>query len=498
MRPLRLRTATILCVLTLPVFGRNVHAEHNNCDVVQVGRIPDVIFPSGRPSCVRISNALIKKYGVSSNGLAGNDGIGARVLTGYPHVQIGGCNPSNQSYVSDISESNSSGKIYWGTDYIVLSSDGTAGSGTIELYSYDNGGPAEQNLDTPRNYWNYPIGYFSYFVTNSITDNAFTQTAASSNMGSRGNSTIISNPVIDGQATMTLTVTPVFNYAATGGVFNNHPIAAIYGYDTGNEWSIVNSDGGAMPEGAAFNVEFAPANPDNVFTTGNSSMYSETINTNPQVYTYPAFPDNPTLNLSTIIDYNNGGLLFPTSRDGLDPHPNGVLQFFGPSWAIANSDVSSMVASNFSVLTVGWPDLAGYIFNQSGGTGVSGNSMFFQRFSSSGLADPVASTHLFVAPVLAASNYLPSPLGVWWDGSEWAAFREDAQDMPASASINVYAHRPAFLASAVSSAFIPSPAKGDANGDRLSDFIMVGGPSEPDHRDRARAVQWRRHCRYER
>jgi hypothetical protein len=103
--------------------------------------------------------------------------------------------------------------------------------------------------------------------------------------------------------------------------------------------------------------------------------------------------------------------------------------------------------------------------------------MYFQTFSSSGLANPVALTHIFVAPQRVAS--LPSPLGVWWDGNEWAAFREDMQALPSNASINVYAHRPAFIASPVSPAFIPSPAKGDTNGDRLADFIMVGGPSNP-------------------
>ena len=475
MRLLTPRTAVTLCTLGISLSAGRVYALCDSNDIVQIGRLPDVIFPAGQASCAYFSGALIKVYGVTPNAFDSNCGTGARVLTGYPHIQIANgsgtrpfCSAYNQSTTPNELNEADDQHVIWGQNYLQLYSDGTPGSGTIELYAYNSGTGNQTNSDSTRNLDNYPIGYFSYFVTNDVTDDVFTQTATTGvNMGSRGNSTIIYNPALNGQPNMALNVSQVWNYGNAGGVYNNHPIAAIYGYDDPSYWSIVNSDGGAMAPGAEFNVEFVPQNPDNTFATYASSNTAESTNANSQVYSFGF--DSP-ITVRTIMDYNSGALLFPTSLDGLDPNPNGV-HFVTPTWALANANLASMIGSNFSALMIGWADPAAYIFNQSGGTGIEGDdSMYLQTFP--GYVTPVALTHIFVAPQMAQSNSLPSPLGVWWSGNEsggtWAAFREDTQVMPSSASINVYAHRPAFIA---------SPKKGDTNGDRLSDFIMVGGTS---------------------
>jgi hypothetical protein len=475
MRLLKRRTAVSFCILAIPLSGRALHAECSTEDVVEIGRLPDVIFPPGQPSCVVISPALIGSHAVPS-GLEGNCGTFVQVLNGDSHRQVANpgsslgsvkCRPFNNLSAGEFDEVVGNGQYTWSSGYLEIYSDGTPGFGTIEFGSNDSTAQDTGNLNGAP----YPIGFLNYFVTNSITDNAFTQTATTGNMGPQGNTTIISNPVLNGQPGMALNVTQVWNYGGgecppgssncgfNGGacntlncIYNNHPIAVIYGYDQPGYWSIVNSDGGGMPVGAAFNVEFAPETSYNLFTTYTTSAYDSYA--------------------STIMDYNSGALIFPTSRDGWDPYPNGVefLQDVN-EWAITNTADQGMVASSFSTLMIGSLDPAAYIFNQSASS-ISGASMFFNRFSGLGLADPVALTHIFVAPQTSASNELPSPLGVWWDGTEWAAFREDVQAMPSTASINVYAHRPAFIAAPLIRGR-PSATKGDTNGDHISDFTMI-------------------------
>jgi sortase A len=67
------------------------------------------------------------------------------------------------------------------------------------------------------------------------------------------NSTYLDDPIINGKPGAILSVTQNWNPGGGGGTYNDHPVEARY--DTGrHQWAIYNTDGSAMPDGAAFNV----------------------------------------------------------------------------------------------------------------------------------------------------------------------------------------------------------------------------------------------------
>ena len=69
--------------------------------------------------------------------------------------------------------------------------------------------------------------------------------------------TLIDHPLLNGNSSATLIVTP--NWASLGGVYNNNPIGVSYDI-INNKWRIVNTNGAAMPENAVFNVHIAATN----------------------------------------------------------------------------------------------------------------------------------------------------------------------------------------------------------------------------------------------
>jgi hypothetical protein len=67
------------------------------------------------------------------------------------------------------------------------------------------------------------------------------------------NSTYLDDPLVNGEPEAILSVTQNWNPGGGGGTYNDHPVAVRY--NAGREkWAIYNTDGSAMPEGAAFNV----------------------------------------------------------------------------------------------------------------------------------------------------------------------------------------------------------------------------------------------------
>ncbi len=80
--------------------------------------------------------------------------------------------------------------------------------------------------------------------------NAFVHTATPGN--SVGFSTIIDHPLINGHPDAQLIVTQNWNPGGEGGVYNDRPVGVAF--TATGRWSVINEDGGDMPEGASFNV----------------------------------------------------------------------------------------------------------------------------------------------------------------------------------------------------------------------------------------------------
>ncbi|HEV2092138.1 MAG TPA: hypothetical protein VGR18_03120 [Rubrobacter sp.] len=75
-----------------------------------------------------------------------------------------------------------------------------------------------------------------------------------------GNATYIDNPLLDGEPDAGVSVTLNWNPGGGNGVYNDHPVGALYDGDV-EKWFVYNEDDARVPEGAAFNVAVSGAEP---------------------------------------------------------------------------------------------------------------------------------------------------------------------------------------------------------------------------------------------
>ena len=68
-----------------------------------------------------------------------------------------------------------------------------------------------------------------------------------------GNATYLDNPLTNGEPDAEVSVTQNWNPGGGDGVYNDHPVGALYDKDV-EKWFVYNEDDARVPEGAAFNV----------------------------------------------------------------------------------------------------------------------------------------------------------------------------------------------------------------------------------------------------
>ena len=68
-----------------------------------------------------------------------------------------------------------------------------------------------------------------------------------------GNYTYLDNRLTNGEPEAVLSVTQNWNPGGGRGVYNDHPVGAVYDADV-KSWAIYNRDGASIPKGAAFNI----------------------------------------------------------------------------------------------------------------------------------------------------------------------------------------------------------------------------------------------------
>jgi len=68
-----------------------------------------------------------------------------------------------------------------------------------------------------------------------------------------GNYTYLDDQLTNGEPDAVLSVTQNWNPGGGRGIYNNHPVGAIYDAQV-EKWAIYNRDGASMPKGAAFNI----------------------------------------------------------------------------------------------------------------------------------------------------------------------------------------------------------------------------------------------------
>jgi hypothetical protein len=92
------------------------------------------------------------------------------------------------------------------------------------------------------------------FVLLGPTDDTFVHHATADTLSPDGTWTRISHPALDGNPDALLQVTQNWN-ADDAGVYNDHPIAAMYDF-AAEQWAILQQDEALVPVGASFNVWF--------------------------------------------------------------------------------------------------------------------------------------------------------------------------------------------------------------------------------------------------
>jgi hypothetical protein len=432
--------------------------------LVQVGRLPDVILPAGRAVCVNLPPALLKVKAIAAAG--GNCGLCVRVRSGSPHVGVlndartaQNCVPGTPFTPRELLNATINVETVRHNNLgFAIYSDGTPGSGTIEITTRADG--EGSTCDPASSPAPYAIGTFNYFVTSAaVTDNAFTHVVSVANnpVPSR---TVLTHPLLDGQGGVRPIVMSVWNHGSNPGVDNNHPVGLAFGIDVWDRWSIVALDGGALPMGAQFNVEVAPHSDSEEFAA-------------PPV---PAY--RRAMTISSFMNHNAQALLFPVGGGNLANGPSSVGSYFSTgsnSWVLSNMNAGQIPDyANFFVRFIGAPGT--FLSSLAQRVQADSSNTFWETVV---LGNPLglnALSRIFVSPIWAPGTgpgpfppdgaQVSTPLGVWWTGSQWALWRQDWQAVPEGAKFNAYWHRPAIVA---------DPTPGDSTADRLADITLVGG-----------------------
>jgi hypothetical protein len=471
---------TVGSLVMLVAAGRaSADGDCSDNRLVQVGRLPDVIFPAGKATCVVIPPELLKVKAIADTS-EGNCGLCVHVRTGSPHIGVNRGGAIKQNCVAARFATDSDGNAvatggeltstvgvietirHYNAGFTIFS-DGTPGSGTIEISSRD-GNSFHNHCDPNRVYPPFPdgghgayvIGTFNYYVTAAaVTDTAFTHVVSTANSPVPSH-TVISHPFLDGQPSAQPIAMSVWNYGDNAAVDNNHAIGMQYGVDVANQWSIVNLDGGALQLGAQFNVEVAPSSDTGAFVAPPIPAYRRSMR------------------VPSIMDHDAQALLFPTGGGSLPNGASSVGSYFNAAagWSIWNMTGTQMPdGANFLVRFISSPSQ--YLFAQrvqATSSNTSYESLYLDN--STGMNQ---SSRLFVSPIYApgpASPYGPdgpsvyAPLGLWWTGTNWALWRQDWQNIPLGAAFNAYWHQPAIVA---------GPTPGDGNADRFADLLLIGG-----------------------
>jgi len=404
------------------------------------GQIPDFTFTSGVPMTISYSPLYVS--------FAPNDGyscgIVARSLTPGVSVQWSyGC-PGGVCPIAPTGEWAEVGDAY-ATPYgevaqklpIALIFDGTAPvgtQGTIEIAVRDN----DSGFETQA-----VIGIGNIYVESATPRTTWFNTGSSAANVS-GNRMILDHPYLNGNPGANLFITHVRNpQGSLFGAFWNHPTAVSYDGAL-QRWTIVNTDGAAMPTGLGFGVRYDPA---------------------AWLYCTPGVPGAyPHITILDAAAYKNPwATILVTPIDGAARTP--ALTYQAPYWKIVYSDNSAIPGSTcFNVKIFGFSqyrddplygELSGFSATSLdwgtgmdvGGNGSGHTSGAFRSMLFTWALDRPADFLLVtknLSPPGATRSFDSSIIGVsapgrFTVGGRWAVMNEDGSAMPVDRTFNVWA-----------------------------------------------------------
>jgi len=292
----------------------------------------------------------------------------------------------------------------------------------------DHGAPpsvSAQKLEPPRAPESQPLDSLTLNIPPASSLGVqFVHVATAAN--SVWDTTLIDNPLTNGNPNAIILVTPNWNPGNVVGTPDDRPIGVFYN-GTRAQWGIYNEDGAAMPPGAAFNVIIPTAGAFvHTATAGNKNgshtfIYNALTNFNPNVILLVTPNRNPgggssgtNANFPIGVDYNNSG----------------------NDWAIFSQDGSLMplnASFNVFALTAG----AGVFVQTATSVNMGGGATIIDNPLTNGHPNAI----VFVTPNLTPNGVLGTldnhPIAAFYDGSQWAIINQGITDVPVGASFNV-------------------------------------------------------------
>jgi hypothetical protein len=245
----------------------------------------------------------------------------------------------------------------------------------------------------------------------------FVHVATAANIS--GAATSIDHPLLNNDPNAVIIATPNWNPGGGSGVYNDHPIAAVY---FSPKWLIVNQDIASMPAYAAFNVLVPKAGP-------NAFVHTATVTNTFHNYT---LIDNP------LTNGKPNAKILVTPGDTTNSHPIGVW-YNGTKWGIFNQDSANMPTGTFFNVFVIPETYAGGFVHQATAANISGNYTVIDHPLINGNPNAI----VFVTPNWNPGNvggtYNNHNIGIWYSSSQqkWAIFNQDLAAMPVNAAFNV-------------------------------------------------------------
>jgi predicted heme/steroid binding protein len=261
---------------------------------------------------------------------------------------------------------------------------------------------------------------FLFHVVSFSQGTKFTHVATASNIFF--DYTIIDNAALNGNPNAVFFVTPNWDPQGVGGIYDTSAIGVWY---TGSNWSIFNQDISNMPEGAAFNI-LIPSGGQAFVHTANSSN----ISGNTTAIDNAALNGNPNAIFFVTQNWN------PSGTGGVYNNSEIGVWYDGSHWGIFNQNLSTMPdGASFNVLIPSGTDM---FVHTATGANIISNWTVIDNPSLNGNADAIFFVTQNWNPSGVGGVYDASPIGVWYDGSNWSVFDQDLSDMPLGASFNIY------------------------------------------------------------
>jgi hypothetical protein len=249
----------------------------------------------------------------------------------------------------------------------------------------------------------------------------FVHTATVANIN--GAVTVIDNPLTNGNPNALVFVTQNWNPGGgLTGTDDNHSIEVYY---DGIQLAIFNQDGAAMPVNAAFNVLVLVPESDIFVHTATVGIAPYTIIDNALTN------DHPNAIVFVTQNYNPGGV------GGTGNNENFGMYYAAGSMRIFNqTSTNLLVGAAFNVLVPN-PD-ARVFLHIATVANILSHSTIIDYPLTNGHPDAIILVTLNWNPGGVGGIYDDSPIGVFYDGSQWRIFNQNGSAMSVNAAFNVF------------------------------------------------------------